>query len=106
MIIARSIVAGLATALAIAGLMSPAAAELPPQYTVWADFAAVVGQSSIPQQLGVVDSIERTSDGQYIVRAGACFVTVTVIRKFSEKKFFVGPSHIARVEVSEKHCKQ
>ncbi len=95
----------LVAVLGIAGLLaSPAAAELPPRYTVWADLGAVVQQSSIPQILGAVDSIERAPNGTYIVRAGSCSVTVTVVRKFSGKKYFVGPSHIARVEVGPKHC--
>jgi hypothetical protein len=27
-------------------------AELPPQYTVWQNFAAITAQTSIPEQLG------------------------------------------------------
>ena len=90
-------------ALAIAALsIARARAELPPQYTRWADFAAVIGQSAIPHLLGTVDRIERTPDGKFIVRAGACFVEVTVIReppKSPDGKIIVGPSRIARVDV-------
>jgi hypothetical protein len=98
------------TAFAVSSLViAPAAAELPPPYTTWADFAAVTAQDSIPRVLGVVDRIERRQAGKYIARAGACFVEITVIResaKGPDGKIIVGPSHIARVEVGEKHCDQ
>ena len=85
----------------------PAIAELPPQFTTWADFAAVVGQSSIPYALGTVDRIERTPNGKYIVHAGVCFVEVTVTRAPAvspDGKVMPGPSHIVRVDVGPKQC--
>jgi hypothetical protein len=89
-------------------LATPAAAELPPQYTTWADFAAVTAQDSIPQVLGVVDSIERTPEGKFIARGGDCLVEVTVVRKPAvgpNGKVIVGPSLIDRVDVGKKRCK-
>jgi len=90
-------------------LVSPAAAELPPQYTTWQDFAAVVGESSIPYVLGTVDRIERTPGGKYIARAGACFVEITVNRESGvgpDGKIVVGPTRVSKVSVGEKHCNQ
>jgi hypothetical protein len=90
-------------------LAQPAFAELPPQFTTWADFAAITAQDSIPHVLGVVDSIERMPDGKYIARAGACFVEVTVVRKPAvgpDGQVIIGPSRIARVDVGKKRCKQ
>ena len=88
--------------------ITPAAAELPPQYTVWADFGAVAAETSIPQLLGVVDGIERAPDGTYIVRSGACSVTATVVRaslhSFLSGRTMPGPSYIERVELGPKHC--
>ena len=63
-----------------AGGSLPARAELPPQFTTWADFAAVTSDTSIPHLLGVVDRIERLEKGKFIVRGGACSVEVNVIR--------------------------
>ena len=90
-------------------LVAPAAAELAPQYTTWQDFAAVVGESSIPYVLGTVDRIERTQDGKFIARAGACFVEITVNRESSsgpDGKIVVGPTHVSKVSVGEKRCNQ
>jgi hypothetical protein len=111
MTVARSGAIVMAAMLGVTGLLvSPAAAELPPQYTVWADFGAVAGNTSIPQLLGVVDSIERAPDGTYIVRSGTCSVTATVVRasarSFPSGRVMPGPSHIVRVELGPKHCKQ
>ncbi len=69
-----------AVAVLLAGTV-PAAAELPPQYTVWQDFAAVATLAAIPDVLGVVDRIERADAGKYVVRAGSCFVEVQVRRE-------------------------
>ena len=85
----------------------PARAELPPQFTTWADFAAVTAQSSIPYTLGIVERIERTAAGTFIVRGGGCYVEVTVIRESAKGpngEPLVGGSHIAKVEVGEKRC--
>jgi hypothetical protein len=90
-------------------LVAPAAAELPPQFTTWQNYAAVVGESSIPYVLGTVDRIERTQVGKIIVRAGACFVEITVNRESSQDpdgKIVVGPTRINKVSVGEKRCNQ
>jgi hypothetical protein len=90
-------------------LVAPAAAELPPQYTTWQDFAAVAGESSIPYVLGTVDHIERTQDGKYVVRAGACFVEITVNRESGvgpDGKIVVGLTRVSKVSVGEKHSSQ
>ena len=50
--------------------MRAAMAELPPQYT-GQNFAAITAQTSIPEQLGVVDRIERTQQGYRILAATA-----------------------------------
>jgi hypothetical protein len=100
--------ASLALAILVLGTY-PVAAELPPRYTVWADFAAVTSQPTIAELLGVVDRIERADNGSYIVRAGKCSVVVTVFRAGSRGAGGVpipGPSHIARVEVGAKRCTQ
>jgi hypothetical protein len=85
----------------------PATAALPPQYTTWADFAAVVDESSIPRILGVVDRIERRQDGTFVVRAGPCFLEVTVIRESftaPDGRPYVGGTHVTKVNVGEKRC--
>jgi len=90
-------------------LAVPAFAELPPQFTVWADFGAITAEKSIPHVLGTVDAIERTPGGKYIARAGNCFVEITVVRVSPAKRngqIIVGPSRIARVIVGEKHCRR
>ena len=110
MAFARPMSAVVLTLLAVIGLLvAPAAAELPPQYTTWQDFAAVVGESSIPYVLGTVDRIERTQDGKFIARAGAFFVEITVNRESSsgpDGKIVVGPTHVSKVSVGEKRCNQ
>ncbi len=100
-------VSALAMASASFVLAAPARAELPPQYTIWTDFAAVTAERSIPHTLGVVDSIARTPNGKYLVRGGACVVEVTVVRASAvapDGKVIVGPSHVERVEVGAKRC--
>lgn len=95
---------GLALGLALA---SPAFAELPPEFTTWSDFAAVVAQSAIPRTLGVVDRIERTASGKFIVHGGNCSVDVTVFRApalDADGRPLVGASHISKVVVGEKRC--
>ena len=94
-------------AVVVSVLGLPAIAALPPQYTVWQDFATVINQDSIPRTLGTVDRVERTPDGKYIARVGACFVEITVHResgKGPDGKIIVGPSIITGVDVGEKHC--
>lgn len=95
-------------ALAIGALwLAPARAALPPQFTTWGDFAAVVAEPSIPYVLGTVDRIERTPQGKFIVRGGACFVEVTVIRGTPtgpDGKIVVGPTRVLRVDVGPKRC--
>jgi hypothetical protein len=86
---------------------SPAVAVLAPQYTTWQDFAAITSQSAIPRQLGVVDRIERTGGGAYIVRAGKCSIEVKVLREGTSGpggQAIAGPSHVARVEIGDKRC--
>jgi hypothetical protein len=85
----------------------PAHAELPPQYTIWQDFAAVTAQAAIPTTLGLAERIERMPDGKYQVRAGSCFVEVTVTRepaKGADGRPMPGPSRISKVDVSDKRC--
>ena len=90
-------------------LAAPAFAELPPQFTVWADFGAITAEKSIPHVLGTVDAIERAPGGKYIARAGNCFVEITIVRESPAKRngqIVVGPSRIARVIVGEKRCRR
>lgn len=85
----------------------PAAAELPPQYTVWQDFAAITAKSEIPAKLGVVDRIERTNPG-YRVFGGNCWIDVAISRKGPsgpDGRPMVGPSRIVAVTLGEKTCK-
>lgn len=88
-------------------LMQPAAAELPPQYTVWQNFAAITAQGSIPEKLGVVDRIERTNEG-YRIFGGDCWIDAVVSRKPARGpngQPMVGPSHVSAVTLGEKKCK-
>ena len=90
------------TAVGFAGLLiALAAAEIAPQYRTWQDLGAVVGQSTIPGILGDVDRIERTPQGKYIVRAGACYVEVIVHR---ESDIAPGGSRVGQVEIGAKRC--
>jgi hypothetical protein len=93
--------------LAALSLASPARAELPPQYTIWQDFAAVTAQASIPVTLGLVERIERLPDGRYQARSGACFVEISITRepaKGKDGRPMPGPSRISKVDVSDKRC--
>ena len=98
-----------ALAVLIVGLTSsiPGRAELPPQYTTWADFGAVASQASIPNIIGVVERIERADSGRYIVRGGGCFVEVTVKReppRGPNGEPMAGGSRIVDVKVGERRC--
>ncbi len=104
---ARGAIIAVSACAAVAALSSPARAELPPQYVVLSDFAAVAGQSEIASQLGVVDRIERTSSGEYLVTGGKCELTARVMReapKSPDGKPIVGPSRIVRVDLGPKRC--
>jgi hypothetical protein len=97
----------LAVVMVMPWFIWPARAELPPQYTIWQDFAAVTAQAAIPTTLGVVDRIERTPNGKYQVRAGNCFVEVSITREpatGADGRPMPGPSHIVKVDVSDKRC--
>lgn len=97
-----------ALALGIAALLTtPAAAELPPQYTVWQGFSAITSQGEIPEKLGVVDRIERTSEG-FRVHGGTCWIDAHVVREAPagrDGRPMVGPSRIVGVKLGEKTCK-
>ena len=87
---------------------APAAAELAPRYTTWADYAAVVDQREIPRLLGVVDNITRTGFGKYLVSGGKCSVEIAITRESAKSpggQPLAGGSHIARVDVGPKRCK-
>lgn len=87
---------------------TPAAAELAPRYTTWADFAAVVNQREIPHLLGVVDSVTRTGFGKFRVSGGKCSVDITITRESAKSPSgqpLAGGSHIARVDIGPKYCK-
>jgi hypothetical protein len=85
----------------------PAHAELPPQYVVWQDFAAIAAQSAIPTTLGVVDRIVRMPNGKYRAQSGACYLEISITReptKGADGRPMPGPSYIAKVDVAEKRC--
>jgi len=99
--------AGLVVVVAVGCIAQPARAELPPQYVTWQDFAAITAQSGIAATLGVVDRIERLPNGKYQARAGACFVEISIARepaKGADGRPMPGPSHVAKVDISEKRC--
>ncbi len=97
--------------LSLAGLVfgaQAAFAELPPQYTVWGDFAAITAQGEVPEQLGVVDRIERAEDGSYVAHGRNCSLTMRVVRepaRSSDGQPMPGPSRVARVVMGAKQCK-
>jgi hypothetical protein len=98
---------GLPAVAVLLASMASARAELPPQYTTWQDFAAVAGLPAIPDVLGVVDRIERIDAGKYVVRAGSCFVEVTIVREAPRGpngEIMVGPTRIADVRAGERRC--
>lgn len=83
-------------------------AELPPQYTVWTDFAAIAAIQDIPEKLGVVDRIERIGAGRFSIHSGNCAIVATVVRegaKSPDGRVIVGPSRVVRVDLGEKECK-
>ena len=87
--------------------MRAAMAELPPQYTVWQNFAAITAQTSIPEQLGVVDRIERTQQG-YRIFGSNCWIDAVISRespKGPNGQPMVGPSRVSAVTLGEKKCK-
>ena len=82
-------------------------AELPPQYTVWRDFSAITAKSDIPEKLGIVDRIERTASGSYLVHGGKCTIEATIVRESARSpdgRPMVGPSRVVRVDLGEKRC--
>lgn len=85
-----------------------ARAELPPQYTVWQDFAAIVAKQEIAAQLGVVDRIDRIGAGRFSIQSGNCAIIATVARegaKSPDGRSIPGPSRIVRVDLGSKECK-
>ncbi len=83
-------------------------AELPPQFTVWQDFAAIAAMRDIPERLGVVDRFERIGVGRFNIRGGNCAILATVVRepaKSPDGRPVPGPSRIVRVDLGEKQCK-
>ncbi len=97
----------LAAALCL-NVSAGARAELPPQYTVWQDFAAVVAKQEIAAQLGVVDRIERIGAGRFSIQSGNCAIIATVARKGAtspDGRSIPGPSRIVGVDLGNKECK-
>lgn len=94
--------------VALAGGAQSARAELPPQYTVWSDFAAITSQASIPEKIGIVERIQRNKDGTYTASGRKCKLNIRILRegpRSSAGVAMVGPSRIARVDVGEPDCK-
>lgn len=94
--------------VALAGGAQSARAELPPQYTIWNDFAAITAQSSIPEKVGIVERIVRNDDGTYTVFSPKCSLLIRVVREAPKQAGgvpIVGPSRVARVDVGEANCK-
>ncbi len=106
---ARSIYALVPASLGMGLLFAaPAVAELAPSYTTWADYAAVINQSTIPQLLGVVDRIERIGYGKFLVSGGKCSVEIKIARESAKGpggQPLPGGSSVARVDVGPKRCK-
>jgi hypothetical protein len=99
----RALLAGTVVAVAMAG--SAARAELPPQYTSWADLRAVVNDGRLEEKLrGVVEGIEFVRLGIYKVRSGPCHVIATVSRRGQGDPPIPGPSATVSIEVSERRC--
>jgi hypothetical protein len=99
---------GLASLVICLLFAAPAVAELAPRYTTWADYAAVVNQSTIPHLLGVVDRIERIGYGKFLVSGGKCSVEIKIARESAKGpggQPVAGGSHVARVDVGPKRCK-
>lgn len=68
-----AIVVGLLTAL-------PAQAALPPQYQRQAELAAIIADMGVADAFGFsgVDAIELIAPDHYLVRGGACVLSVTI----------------------------
>jgi hypothetical protein len=82
-------------------------AALPPQYDRWHEFAAIVGESAIPQKLGLVDRIERAGDLSYRVYGSKCVLTVTLARRAAadaKGQIVIGPSVVSVRDVGEPRC--
>ena len=103
--------------LALAALCAVAAvvwtvqshAALPPQYDRWHEFAAVLGDSSIPNKLrDLTDRIERVGEGSYRVYGGqvlrACLAVEARSRPARRASRVVGGSIISIAEVGELRC--
>jgi hypothetical protein len=103
-----SIASGIALAAAVWAAQSYAA--LPPHYDRWNEFAAIVGDASVPRKLGVqnpAERIERASDGSYRVYGGKCHVTVTLSRQMPtgpQGQLIVGSSRISVADVRGPRC--
>ncbi|WP_137150366.1 hypothetical protein [Devosia sp. FKR38] len=68
-----AVVVGLLTAL-------PAQAALPPQYQRQAELAAIIADMGVADAFGFsgVDAIELIAPDHYLVRGGACVLSVTI----------------------------
>ncbi|HEV7251717.1 MAG TPA: hypothetical protein VGN97_01260 [Mesorhizobium sp.] len=70
------------TGLILLSFCSAAVAELPPQYTRWADLQAITNRDEIAQKLrDPVERIEAQGSGTYRVQAGACHLLVRISRE-------------------------
>jgi hypothetical protein len=85
-------------------------AALPPQYDRWNEFAAVVGDSAIPRQLGVhnlAERIERMGDGSYRVHGGKCYVAVRLARtapRGPQGQPILGSATVSIAGISAPYC--
>jgi len=83
-------------------------AALPPQYGRWHEFAAVLGDSSIPNKLrDLTDRIERVGEGSYRVYGGKCFVPVSLSKRAQvgpKGETVIGGSIISVAAVGELRC--
>lgn len=96
-----------AALLLVALRAAPALAELPPQYTTWAEYSAVAALSEIPHLIGVVERIERAGPGKYMLRGERCRVEVSIERRAPVSPggaTMVGGSSIVGIKVGEPRC--
>lgn len=108
MTIGKSLAVAILAASPCIGVTGSARAELPPRFTVWQDFAAIVAMRDFPERLGVVDRIERIGMGRFNIYGGNCAILATVVREPAKSpggRPMPGPSRIVRVDLGEKQCK-
>jgi hypothetical protein len=85
-------------------------AALPPHYSRWHEFGAIVEERTIPSKLGptnAAERIERVGHGRYRVHGGGCYVEVSLdyhAPPTRDGHRVFGSGTVSVAQVSERRC--